>query len=475
LRKVADGDRCIFAECLHPRALFPLSWAIDKSRSRSKSPEAALTPAALLIRSKVMASDSTEMSAEDEVLFKDPRRFLIVAMVATVIPIFLTVPYSPVRDFLVAGAGKTACLLLLFVGAVAAGCAVAARPRSPTVLGLGALIALLNGLGFRALGWDSAEMLLFVLAGMAALAALIMLLPQAWRRVAVSVLIVLHFGGILTAVASAPPGVWLANQLWATFYCRYLQFMYLNNAYHFYAPEPGPAGLLWFLVEYERNIDGTKNWRWVKVPDFDHDGTALRPEGTRLWPKVEYTRRLSLVEGVSMPDQGANLQEAIRGRITAGNYRGIPLHPELNPEQQYRPIAELSKQWLRSYVRHVARTYKNHDRPELQITGIKVYRVIHGLLGPGQMAMNVRPDDPLQYMPFYLGEYDKDGNVKPYEELAAPGPDQNVKVADPFLYWLIPILPMASTKGTPQEHGDNGKVTNYVYVHANVDDRGELP
>jgi hypothetical protein len=423
-----------------------------------------------------VSNDDTTSVGDCEVNFVNPARFLAVGMSATVLPLIGTLLYSSVAQEPLVGTGKAVGLIVVFFGCVVGGLAVMCRPRSSVILGLAALQAYLASIAFGGWGWDSAALLLKVLAVVSVVASLLVLIPRALRLAVVSVFIVLHFGGILSTVCSAPPGTWVAGQLWATVYHRYLEFMYLNNAYHFYAPEPGPASLFWFLVEYERNLDGSKNWRWVKVPELDRDtGKPLRPDGTRLWPYVEYTRRLSLVENGSQPDMNdptINRQEALQRRVTAGNFRGIPLLPDMPAEAQYRPISSLSRQWLSSYVRYVARSYPCREKPELQVTGVKVYRVIHNLLMPVPMIEGVRPWEETSYLPFYFGDFDKDGNPKPYEELVSADNDQQVKSTDPFLYWLIPIM---RAPGSAGGHGHDGELKNFVYVHANVDDRKELP
>src|SRR5204863_8317780 len=109
--------------------------------------------------------------------------------------------------------------------------------------------------------WDPFAMLLTFLTLVGVLATTLMFLPRLIRRLIIVVLIIVHFTGILRAIMQVPPSPWLMIYLWQTVYRPYLQFMYLNNAYHFYAPEPGPGMLLWFQVKYE---DGT--YQWVKLP-----------------------------------------------------------------------------------------------------------------------------------------------------------------------------------------------------------------
>src|SRR5262249_14171920 len=88
-------------------------------------------------------------------------------------------------------------VLLVFGGVVAAGAAIAIKPKPQIILGgaaaafLGAL-ALYSGEG-RSDHWDSIRLVLAVAAVVAALAALITALPKIPRRIFVSVVIVMHF------------------------------------------------------------------------------------------------------------------------------------------------------------------------------------------------------------------------------------------------------------------------------------------
>src|SRR6185437_5083979 len=105
-----------------------------------------------------------------------------------------------------------------------------------------------------------------VLIGLALFGSFVVLLPRTGRRIVAVILVVLHFGGILTAITAVPPrnepAPWLSMQSWTRIYRHYLTFAYLTNAYHFYSPDPGPPTLLWFHVEY---ADGS--YRWIKLPN----------------------------------------------------------------------------------------------------------------------------------------------------------------------------------------------------------------
>jgi hypothetical protein len=353
-------------------------------------------------------------------------------------------------------------LALLGGGLVAAGIAVTRRPRSAMVLALAGLAAWGAGQGLDQ-DWDSARALLHVLAVVAGVAAGLVCLPRAVGRAAVSLLILIHFGGILTAVTSVPPpggaGPWLANQLWTRFYRPYLQFMYLNNAYHFYSPEPGPATLVWGYLRY---ADGSS--RWVEIPNRrEHVKDALANE---------YYRRLAMNESINrmQPIQPAPAEVA-RRRLLAGELGDIPspsaIAQHLPGVAQYQVPADTARHLLTVYARFLAHTYPADDR-SVGVASVKLYRVIHGLIPPGNFAAGDDPLDPTLYVPYYQGEFDADGNLL----------DPN----DPFLYWLIPILkferapgglllPAGLAAGRTPGPSANPEVRDYVSIHAESEPR----
>jgi hypothetical protein len=303
------------------------------------------------------------------------------------------------------------------------------------------LAALTAGLASRGVpeDVDSARLLLPVLAGVALVAAVLVLLPRVLSRAALSLLLVFHLGGILTAVASVPPpggpAPWLATQLWTRCYRPYLQFLYLNNAYHFYSPEPGPASLLWSCVSYD---DGSS--RWVKVPN--------REQHARDPLALEYYRRLALTESTNQLEPSVISSETASRRALMGQLQGLPsldviaLH--LPSVAQYRVPNDTSRRLLQCCARFVA-THHPHADPAVGVRGVKVYRVVHAMLQPGAFAAGQSPCDPTLYLPYYQGEFDRDGNLK----------DPN----DPLLYWLIPILKI-------QQPAGGEVVCDFLAIHA---------
>jgi hypothetical protein len=421
-----------------------------------------------------MASAEIIRQRGDDRLITNPWPLLVGGFVTVALGAMLSTVFKDSAPWLT--------VLLVSVGAMLTAGAVVVRWESALIWGVAALCASVGSVGFQEIGWDSARLLFLVLMAAAGAGALLILLPTTVRWIVISVLLIIHFGGILTAVCSAAPGTWVASTLWNFFYRPQLQFMYLNNAYHFYSPEPGPAVLMWFCIHYEPDADGSPNWRWVKVPDFDDKAHPIRPDGRRLWPKTEYTRRLSLAESINFPqysdDSGFPLAARQQRRVQAGNLRGIPLYPtgDVAIEFQYRAPNRMSIRWTSTYVRHIARTYRHEKKPELAVKSVQVYRVIHNIANARQIAEGWDPYDPIMYSPYYQGEYDPDGTPK--NDFLADD-----KLPDPFLFWLIPILrenqeeQETAPSGNPKRPlgPPKGKLTNYVLIHAAVPDEGVLP
>lgn len=346
-------------------------------------------------------------------------------------------------------------VVMTFAGALAVGIAIYLNPVHVGLLTFATAAAVLARFGFP-VEWDSGR----VLSGMGAIAAgigaVLVALPVNYRKVAASVLMLIHFGGILTAVTSPLSPPWLTMTVGLLFYRPYLQSTYLTNAYHFYSPEPGPASQAWFCIRYKPDANGVVAVRWVKFPrrpDDMHDPLAL-----------SYYRRLSLT--MRMEDKGAGIvtDEMKRARLAmAQGKNGIPIHPEYIPlETQYHLPADAVRDFvLPSYVRHVANHPANqHDDGVTPIDTIKVYLVQHEILTPHKMQMGLKPYDPITYKPFYFGEFEPDG------DLANPN--------DPLLYWLVPII--AIPKGdvlpghTYGSHPEEFEIVDGVKIHTGGSD-----
>lgn len=321
-------------------------------------------------------------------------------------------------------------------------------------------------------GWDAARLALSTLVGVCLGGAILILLPTLARRIVLSLIILFHLGGVMTAVLSVPPpgtpAPWIVSQMWTRVYRPYLQFMYQNNAYHFYSPEPGPPFQLWCHLKY---VDGST--RWVKLPD-------RRDFPTR----QQFQRRLAL--GQSIESAGGMPvwveTEALRRR-TAGitaKPAPIPPHPFLPVAAQYRRLADQNQYLLASYVRYVARNYPSESNPESPVKRLRVYRVIHHWVSAPALAEGVDPADATLMWPYYQGEFDPQGNLQSEPpRYRLDGTLENESTADPFLYWMIPILytkggdprgePLVARPDRPSPPNKDYAVCDFTEIHANYE------
>jgi hypothetical protein len=326
------------------------------------------------------------------------------------------------------------------------------RFKTAGAIALAAFIALLGSFAMDK-DWDTATLLLGVFVGVGIAAALLVLLPRLLRRLTLSVLVVIHFGGMVTSFASVPPpggqsSAWMANMAWTLFYRPYLHFIYMTNAYHFYSPEPGAPSLLWFYIEYE----GGKT-RWVEIPNNQESPTRMALQ-----------RRLALTESTNQLNTGPfpYYQERLIRRNAAGLTFSPPLPDLRNPiysGNEYREPTLWARHHIASYARYVAKHFPCEENPSLPVKSVKVYRYLHGMLPPNRLAAGADPYDPTMYLPYYQGEFDKDGN-----HLDGPKYDKDDNMIDPgspFLYWLIPI-DREPVPGNPKQT----QVVDYVKIHA---------
>jgi hypothetical protein len=403
-------------------------------------------------------------------------------------------------------------LRLFFMGAglLLAGIAVARRLQTTSweledrvesagVLAVSAFVALLSYLALDRT-WDSGEIFLEALIGIALVGSFIVLLPRTGRRIAAVAFVLFHFCGILTAVSSvAPrqdPPPWLPTLIYCSFYRYYLFFTHFTNAYHFYSPDPGPPTLVWFHIEY---TDGST--RWKKIPNRDESPIGLHHQ--RMLAAAESTmnppsppiltqdlikqfeqktkQKYELFPGIPH----ASGEEIIQRRKMAGdtykfvdpnNKRPAPLWPifeEMPPwMSQYSEPMEFSRRLIASYARHVAHTESDPDNP---VKAVRIYRIVHKMITPRELYEGKDPLDPTLFLSYYMGKYDPNGKILDPE--------------DPFLFWHVPIVrvskrypepgtyvptpdgPMLSLMLFQPTAEDEGKILNFVEIHAEQADR----
>jgi len=237
--------------------------------------------------------------------------------------------------------------------------------------------------------------------------------------------------------------------LWMRVYRPYLSFIYMTNAYHFYSPDPGPPALLWFAVKYS---DGS--YTWVKLPARENSPIQMHYQRMLAMPEHSFQPipRLPLsayelvvvrsqYPDVKFPERGS--WEMIYARRQQGStplYRypnpppelkdpapgyPIPMIPDISVPTmaQYREPGDVHKKILAGISRRVL-----HHAPEVPgatATSVKLYRVVHQILSPRELADDVSPLDKTKFGPYFMGEFDRDGKL--------------IDPKEPFLYWYLPI------------------------------------
>lgn len=390
---------------------------------------------------------------------------------------------------------------LVGVGVLAAACGLWMRGGADYRAWLLAAVAgWLGGLGLP-LHWDSIRMVLFVAGTAAAVGGLLTFAPPRVRFSLISLWVLFHFGGILTATTwpdTQGRTAWLTNQSGIRVYNPYFRFMYLSNAYHFYSPDPGPASEFFILIEYEVDDPdapgGTRTTaEWVDLPK--------RRVNYRDPLGMTYYRRLSITELASYSTPGTALppgweKAAVMTRRTqneldkSGTRVSVPgatSFGEVDLNQYRLPHTPTRRAVYPSYARHIATEYSGprpvrdkdnkpvvgaDGKPVLRVhrvTGMKMFRVEHRIIEAPQFLKYDNPEDrramerdpsyhppapvarggaspydPAVYAPYYLGEYSPDGALK--------NPN------DPLLYWLTPVhlKPGAEWKPvrTPDDYDD---------------------
>jgi hypothetical protein len=280
--------------------------------------------------------------------------------------------------------------------------------------------------------WDSIQLFFGVLVGVGLAGAVLVLLPTRTRRVVLAVAVLYHFGAIFTATTMVePPGFsapWVSQKLWSSLYRPYQEFMYLSNAYHFYSPNPGPPTLFWYRLQYKSG-----KHKWVNLPTRETSPIPLH-----------YQRLLALAESASQDAPQVN--EQVLYQLRAERERnahipgGIPMHPNLPTNVQFRQPQILAQWLMRAYTRHMAHTYPHWDGdPDDPIESIRLYRVTHQIIGPKELGQGYSPLYKGLYMPYYQGKFSPEGELLDGHVMDSKG--RILKMGDRFLYWLLPILP----------------------------------
>ena len=288
--------------------------------------------------------------------------------------------------------------------------------------------------------WTSGRIFFGGLFALTLVGGVLILLPPLARRVALSLLVVFHLGGLVTAITAVDPpngsAPWVSQILMARVYRPYLNLLYMSNAYHFYSPDPGTSSVMRFAVFYS---DGDR--KWIQVPDKKDCPIGMTYQRVNALPEHSFYSNGRFPPNDSDLRANRNLPRPPRGSWDDINRRRqhgstllwgpdnkpIPMVPELDPALQYQQPTEISERQIASVARHIWHYPPAQSQtPGVTIVAVKVYRVKIYVLTPYELAKGQDPFDPLKTMPYFLGEFDEEGTLLHPE--------------DPFLYWYLPIV-----------------------------------
>jgi hypothetical protein len=214
--------------------------------------------------------------------------------------------------------------------------------------------------------------------------------PPVAVKVVISVIVFAHLSAIFVHVL-AGGGPFVLKQA-ASHVRPYLNFMWLDNAYRFYAPNPGDTEVLWYKLIYQ---DGSS--RWTQIP---------RREDFYL--RMPFQRHMSLALLASMRTQ----QETVDLKTDANSVASLLTFSRPATKQVLTPEGEII---YRSYARHIANTYPEHYLTKAKLAYMECYFCRYIIRQPYQMRENIAMFDPRMLTIQYIGNFDPEGVMSNFE------------------------------------------------------------
>ncbi len=197
-----------------------------------------------------------------------------------------------------------------------------------------------------------------------------------WKRWALNVVLVVHLGALLLMVGSSGSGTYASPPLIvraATFTGPYVRFTGMQNGYRFFAPDPGPATILWFRLNYENGAV-----RWGESP------SRGRTQGSLAYQREFYP---AMMLGMQTASPGTPIVEG------------------------YPHLTEIGLTYASSYARHLAASWNKVGEEAMvaKVRTVQIFIVTHAIRTPTQVRMNWSADDLRLYQAVDLGEFDAEG------------------------------------------------------------------
>lgn len=232
-------------------------------------------------------------------------------------------------------------------------------------------------------------------------------------KLIISLIILFHLSAILTHVI-AGGGPFVMKQI-SSWYRPYLKTMWMDNAYRFYAPDPGSTEVLWYKLQYE---DGST--RWTQVP---------RREDFIL--RMPFQRHMSLALLGSMMIES----EPVSPKEDSASVASVLVNNQMTYRTILSPQGEI---YFRSYARHIGHREPVHPATGSPLVSMDCYLVHYHIRSPYQMRVNMHMYDPRLLDVQLIATFSVDGTMSNYQQ------GFKEKMADDLLIELVQneILPM---------------------------------
>jgi hypothetical protein len=214
--------------------------------------------------------------------------------------------------------------------------------------------------------------------------------PSRPVKLLVSLVVFLHLSAILIHVISG--GGPLPMKQLGSHLRPYLKTMWLDNAYRFYAPDPGNTEVFWYKLQYE---DGTT--RWTQVP---------RREDFYL--RMPFQRHMSLALLVSQC-QELKVISASENPASVASFlvNNVPTYKTM--------LTVMGEIYMRSYARHLGRIHARHPESGVPLASMESFFVSYVIRTPEEMRQNVAMYDPRKLTIHYICTFSPDGVMSDFQ------------------------------------------------------------
>lgn len=215
--------------------------------------------------------------------------------------------------------------------------------------------------------------------------------PHWYLKLIISLVILFHFSAIFSHVLSGG-GPFVMRQL-ASLYRPYLKTMWLDNAYRFYAPDPGSTEVLWYKLQYE---DGST--RWTQVP---------RREDFYLRMPFQRTMSIALLGSMMVE------KEPVSPKDDSASVASVLVNNQVAMKSVLTASGEI---FFRSYARHIGRKERVHPETGSPLVSMDCYLVHYLIRNPMQMRMNYDMYDPRMLDVQLIGTFSPDGVISNFQQ-----------------------------------------------------------